>query len=564
MKNNKKILNIVTVILYVISMFVYEFGFCNYGFTNHILLKGEDIPFNFSLFRTIAYLIFGIIYGIGISRFLDESLETLKSKSKRITILIYIPFMIAIICYLIIRQKEMYRISLLIITFLMGLVAITYISKNLIKNVAVITLTLGITFACTTRFNGALDEKRHFMSAFNLAAGNINYVKKPLTQYQFNNIGLPSPIQESILLFGEKYNSNIEENTTLEDMNSKPAEYKPIMYLPGAIGIELAKLLKGSVADIYIAGRVTNLLCFALLLMLTLKILPYKEKTFYVVYLLAFSILSAASYSIDGLAVGLVGLFIAYCLNLLNKDIKDINLKEILALIAIFVLMLFVKNFAYIGVGFIVFLLFIIKIIKNNKKSIPIIIMIIAIIALLFGIKLIFNSGVEINSDPRGGDTSLIRQLEFLKEEPSRIIIVGINHIMNTLCNFNWYLVLNPASFFGKYAAVVMFLQFLFILYVSISDNSMKFKVNKIMILLISFLLVYGSTSLILYLTFTEVGKLVIDGYQVRYILPILPLFLITLNNNHETKEDNKEKQLISIISTSFIIINLISMINII
>ena len=559
LNKNKKIVNIITIFLYIISMIVYEFGFCNWGFTNHYIFKGEEITYYFSFFRVCVYIIFWILYGIGIPKFLDSACETIKEKNKKIIIGIYIPIMIAILSYFIIKNKEMYRISIFIIIFLMGIVALIYISKNYIKNIIVITMTLGMVFACTTRFNGSLDEKKHFMSAFNLAAGNINYVERPFTQKEFNEIPFLCPMDNSIMLFRIPYESKLEENTNIKDIDSLPAGYNPIMYIPSAIGIELAKVTKGSVADLYIAGRMTNLIFYAILLIIILKILPAKEKTFYVIYMLSFALLLAGAYSVDGIAIGIIGIFIAYCLNLYNRKPEDIKLKQILILMGLFAISLFIKNFAYIGVGFLVLLLPIFKIVKNNKKNIPFILGIILVAVILVILKLFAGSGVE--SDPRGGNTDINGQIEFLKESPSRIIIVGMNHIINTLCNFNWYLVLNPALFFGKFATVIMFLQFLFILYVAISDNSIKFKLSQKIISLVSFLLVFGSTSLILYLTYTEVGKLSIDGYQTRYILPILPLILMVLNNDHITENEGNEKIQIASISTIFIVINLMLMI---
>ena len=40
LNKNKKIVNIITIFLYIIIMIVYEFGFCNWGFTNHYIFKG--------------------------------------------------------------------------------------------------------------------------------------------------------------------------------------------------------------------------------------------------------------------------------------------------------------------------------------------------------------------------------------------------------------------------------------------------------------------------------------------------------------------------------------------
>ena len=72
----------------------------------------------------------------------------------------------------------------------------------------------------------------------------------------------------------------------------------------------------------------------------------------------------------------------------------------------------------------------------------------------------------------------------------------------------------------------------LYILYVSITEDDYNFKIKDKVIFLITFLLVLGMTSGILYLAFTPVGATYISGYQTRYILPILPLMLFCLSND--------------------------------
>ena len=48
-----------------------------------------------------------------------------------------------------------------------------------------------------------------------------------------------------------------------------------------------------------------------------------------------------------------------------------------------------------------------------------------------------------------------------------------------------------------------------------------------------------------------------IQGYQTRYIFPILPLIFMIINNNNQNKE-KYTKENISIVTTLFMIIDLI------
>ena len=47
-----------------------------------------------------------------------------------------------------------------------------------------------------------------------------------------------------------------------------------------------------------------------------------------------------------------------------------------------------------------------------------------------------------------------------------------------------------------------------------------------------SFAITFVITTLVLYLAYTQVGKLTIGGYQARYLIAIMPLILININTN--------------------------------
>ena len=109
----------------------------------------------------------------------------------------------------------------------------------------------------------------------------------------------------------------------------------------------------------------------------------------------------------------------------------------------------------------------------------------------------------------------------------------------------------------------------IFILYACFTDNSKKIKLNTSIVSIITFIGVFASTSLMLYLTFTPVGQIDISGYQPRYITPLLPIVLMLINNkkniNRSNKGDEEKTDInISLISGLFIIINLVCLVYVI
>ncbi len=572
----ERTIKVITIIIYLISILIYEIGICNGEIIKNYFEKGE-ISYNFSLCRIVIYSIFIILLFKNINKFIPGAIESLSSKTKKVIIGIYIPIMIITIIYVLIRWISIYKALTLTITLLMGLLFIIYVTSDYIKNVIIITFTLGVVFTFSTDFNHAIDEKKHIMSASNISAGNLNYVKNPLNDPAFNNIIFNCDIDSFIQFYAKKYEENLTtewnrtEDTELYYVCSSPADYNFILYLPSATGMTFAKLLGGSIADVYIVGRLFNLIAYALIIILILKILPYKHKIFFIIYMLPFSLLLAASYSVDGICIGFLGLFIAYCLKLSEGDYKDIKLKQILILMLLFGLCLLAKNLAYCAIILLIFILPICKILKNNKKSLPVIITLITIAIILCGILLLnkLNSTASSGGDPRGGSTSVTGQINFLLQSPLNIVKVGFEHIMNSILNYNWYTYLNNENFFGRYYEQIFFLEMIFVLYVCFTDNSQKIKTRTGIVSIITFIAVFASTSLMLYLTFTPVGQISISGYQPRYITPLLPMVLMLINNKRfigKTGEETEKKVNSNIYLTSglFIILDLFCLIYVI
>lgn len=568
--NKKKILKYMTIFIYVISIFIYEIGICN----GEKFITRQATLYNFSLCRTILYVVFIIILTMNINKFIDNALHTLQSKTKKTMLILYSFIAIIMVIYFFIRWTSIYRILSMIITLLMGGILLIYISSDYIKNVIIIIFTLGIVFTFSTEFNHTLDEKKHIMTATNIASGNFNYKNNPLNDVAFNNIIFNCDIESFAKFYGQKYEQNLtnEWNRTQETeiyyICSIPAEYNFILYIPSSIGVLYSKLLGGSIADVYIIGRLFNLIAYSIIVIFMLKILPYKRKIFFVIYMLPFVLLLAASFSTDGIAFGLLGLFIAYCLKLSEVDYKKIGIKEIITLMILFLGCLIVKDFAYFAMIFLVFILPIIKILKNNKKKLPIIITII-LLAIAMVLILAFNKLGNVTSnagDPRGGDTGPMGQLNFLMQSPLNIIKVGASHISNSILNYNWYIYLNHEAFFGEYSKQLFFIELIFIIYIAVTDNSKKIKTRTTVISIITSAIVFVTTSLMLYLTFTPIGQINIAGYQPRYIIPLIPLLLMTINNkrylNKTTiEEENKIDIGISIFLALLIIADLMLLI---
>lgn len=558
--NKLKIYNILIILL---SIFTFEFGYCNHTFTEN-LIQGKITTFYFSICRGIFYLAILIAIILINKKFDFKQIEaTYDNKLKRILVYLYI----AIVLFIIGKQffsikivngatLLMTQLSMIVLSVIGGFVAVIYISKNFTANiVSVLILASVLSITCNT-YN-VLDEKKHFMESYNLSYFNLDF-SNPVTDKQFmEEIPRGTNYLEMVDYYKIPYVFEEGQIPEGDEADSTPAGTNPILYIPSALGITIGRLLKGSVADVFYLGRIFNLITYALLIILTLKIVPFKKNVFFAIALVPMLLCLGGTYSPDGLGMGVISLFIAYCLKLYDKK-EEINIKEIIILACLYCLTLTFKSMSYFAIGLIIFILPIKQIIKNNKQKL---LWLIPVLAVLMVILLVIQPTVDITQgDSRGGNTGAVAQVQNLLANPSLIIQVVNNHINQSILNFSWIKDLHFSYYFSNNSGQVFLCMIIFYLYVAIKDDSKNFSKKNKAIFISTFLLIFAITSLALYLTFTEIGYTTVAGYQARYLFPILSLVLMSISSknlkNGETQENLTTK--IAFICNLFIIISAI------
>lgn len=558
---NTKTITIYTIIIYLIGIFIFEFGYCNSNFLYNIIIGQLDFEYHCFPIRILCYVAGIILICIFKNNFIKNSIETCKNKYKRIFIYVslIITFIIFIAYVIIIFVNPLIcrGMTIGLLSVFATDIFIIYVSNNVTKNVIVTIATFGIIFAISTDYNHAIDEKRHFMTAFNIANYNFDYSNNPITDKKLDKLPHFTKFTSIDAFLEEKYIPEITNEVNIQDIPSTPATYPFISYIFAAFGIFLAKNVGGSIIDMYILGRIFNLLFYGLLVTNAVKILPFKKNIFAIIFCMPLALLLSASYSIDGFCIGVVALFIAYCMKLYYNN-KEITLKQFLILMSLFLLMLTAKSMSYIFVAIIVLILPLKKTLKKNKKYIPIMIaiLLLSIIALL--ITVVYIKNTQLVADTRGGNTNTSEQISILLNNPVHDLKLVLNQIKTTIFNFEWWSDLYISEFFTLDSIYIFFAMLLFVLYVSITEDDYNFTIKEKIILVISFLFVFGMTSLALYISFTEVGENYIAGYQTRYVIPILPILLFTISSTKLKKKINLNRSMnVSIGNGVFLLVSL-------
>lgn len=559
-KKVKKIITAVTYIIYIIAMFVFEIGYCN---ASNVIkaLSGDigQVKYNFSLSRIVFYLIFLLCLVCSNSYFIEEVLKTLKYKYKRFFIkaalVLASIILIAAIAVIITHPILSRGMSIGIITVLMGTIFIIYVSNDILKNIIVMSFSFGLVFTITTDFNHDIDEKKHFMSAFNMASGNFDYVDNPITDINVEKLPQLSKFTVIDEFLSNKYEPAITDNVNMEDTPSTPAPNNFVTYLFPAAGIFVAKLLGGSIIDMYIMGRIFNLVLYTILIYIAMKILPFKKNIFWIVFFTPMALLLGATYSIDGFCIGILSILIAYCLKL-KKEKETISLKEFIILCVLFALTAFAKSMAYVLIAIIFLMLPIIPTLKKNKKYLPIIIIGAIIAVIVVGGLVLYIKNSKLKVDVRApGELSVSGQIDNLIHNPIFDIKLAFNHFKDTFLCFYWYTMLHDNKFFTADAPCLLIPILLYILYVSCTEDDYNFKLSDKIIMLISFTGMFATISLVMYLGFTQVGALHIGGVQPRYIIPIISLVLFGMSRDNIVTKNKEDRNMKIAITTGIIMV---------
>ena len=513
---------LITTVIYCAIVLLYELFYCNFKF-----FTGAIDNYNFSLYRIISYCIIYLIYYKFRNKFIKPAIETLNNKIKCyfIDIIIFLTILLSIALIFIAIKKLSVNIIIAFISLLVFNLFALYISNSIVKNAIITALLFGSIFSISVTFNNQLDEKRHFLSSYSVSIGEFN-LKNPKVDKAVAEMPRKMNTTQFIDYFEQKPTGEPAEDFSDNKLEDTPNNYIVVSYLVSGIGIFISKTLGGSIADIYITGRIFNLLGYIALIVLTLKTLPYKKNIFYSIFFMPMLLALGSVYSADGIGTALTALFIAYCLKLHEKD--NINIKEVSILLILLILAASIKSVGYIGIALIVFILPLKKIIKQNKKYIKYIIPLFLII--LLAVLFVYKANINAPGDTRVEGTDTKAQFEYIINNPVQYCKILVKHTIDTFSSLRGMSYLNAPMFFNKTYYDIYLIMIAYLLFISITDSSKQLKIRNRLLFTFTFCVIFVMTSTSMYLSYTRVGANYINGHQMRYIFPTLGLLLTSIS----------------------------------
>lgn len=420
-----------------------------------------------------------------------------------------------------------------------------------------------LTGMFTVAFNPVLDtpdDHAHIARA-DLMSQGILFVTGDISKYEVSN-----SVRDILL---DNY-STIQNTTLFDSKIDSSQEYQAsnyantnlfIGYIPQTLGLLLGKIIGPNSFAILILGKLFNLIAYALMVKFAIKISPIFKVPLGLIAIMPMAIFISSSFNPDATTYGLGFLCIGYFLYLYKKE--NISIKDIAIYSTLSILLGLVK-LPYCMLGGLIIFLPKSKFINNKTyyKSFLFLISV-ALISIGWGAFAIINSAVSpFNNFYEVNNIDIRGQIMYILHEPVRFVktfsvalLDNIGTYLQQLNTFGW---LSYGLNSGSMILHSIFLGSVVLLYPNEERLCRKTKYG----IMIAALGVYAVTCFILYLSWTPVGSLGIEGVQGRYLVPLIGL--LTLLSNGKVDKDNDGTTDLKFLFTGmiFVLIFIITMMN--
>lgn len=426
-----------------------------------------------------------------------------------------------------------------------GLILATFVLRDLIaKKIEVgfllLCLGCGMLFIAIQPLEGITwDEHIHIYKTFDwFKTGTVAWseTERYLYTYQEKEDRAAQLSKEEKEMQADYLNEHTSQ--VVESYEKAPFTLSQIGYFHMAFAIKIGELLGLPFTALFIIGKLANLLLYSVVMFWAIRILPIGKKFLMTVGLMPTPLLQATTYTYDTMVTAFLSLGIALIVDEFYYRDRKLTIKRTVLIFLAFLVGSCPKE-VYIP------LLMIFLVLPNEKfKNIKIAgvcksIVIIICIGVLGSVLLPGSGGVD-QADPRGGNTSVSKQMALILDHPLAYLEILLINIVD---NFNNLILgrMNLASL--AYAGIHPFDTLVGILCISVALTEKKQvwtgkKKNMLLFKLSMGILLLGVISIIwsaLYLTFTEVGATEIAGVQGRYFIPLLlPIYVVFYSSKVE------------------------------
>ncbi len=492
-----------------------------------------------SLVSIVYFLIFFVIISACLY-FISKFLSKLKDETVKIKdIILYAISLFVIFIFTIYILLTLFKtlIVIPIIAFLIyGIIKIKNTSKKLEYAYAFIFPIVAISFCFLIPPLNVPDEEAHFIKSYELldssSFNDEGVAKLPDKVYYFVTSHKFTNMDSTEKFNGKNYLAQYLDGFNYKNRGEATYSYKntkfssSIPYIPSGIVMSIGKLFGLSSLNLLSIGRFINLLITCLMGYLTLKIVPYFKKIFFLILLLPSTIQHSAAINMDWLTIATSILLIAFLLKYIYQK-EMLSKKEYIILIGLSILLGFCK-FGYFPLIILTLLIPNSKISKEKHKAI-----LIKIGIMLVPIIISFLTNTSIGGTITG--PTKFYTIGYSLTHPIDAFMVYLNTAFNRL---GTDILQGHFDGFGVYTkwnkpVFTLILTILYGILILVHDKDDKdLKLKERVVLIISSFAIMFIVYTAMYLGWTNLGLESIEGLQPRYFIVANLLLFIALSNN--------------------------------
>lgn len=328
-----------------------------------------------------------------------------------------------------------------------------------------------------------------------------------------------------------------------------PVVTTPLVYVPQAAGVTVARLLNMNSLGLLYLGRLFNLLFFVGVTTLAMKRMPFGKEVLFGVALLPMTLHLSASFSYDVMLMAGLFYFTACCLDLAYAR-ERVRLADVAVLALIMVVAGPCKMVYAVFMG----LCLLIPVRKFGGWSRWAVSA--AVVALAWGASMVMVNSQTIASYateteayvPWAGEAGY--SLGMLLQNPMLLVKMLYNTV---LWQAEYYHLTMIGAYLGNldpvldvpYLVVVLLTGCLLALAFRKPGESVMVTGGRRIWIWVLCLACAGATMLSMLIAWTPVSSLVISGVQGRYFLPFLPVLLLTCKNDFVVLTKNRDRSIL-------------------
>lgn len=440
--------------------------------------------------------------------------------------------------------------------FLFFLGALLWIKKKISYWMYPVTIIIiGLFYILALPPFSAPDEAAHFVSAYRLSSqimgkqavaddkflsdateeekDRISHGANVLVRSGDDATGLNTEAGQTAynMVFTQMFSKDDSQGLTVR--SEIPVNTSPVVYLPQAVGITLARLLHLGYIPLVMLGRLFNLLTFAAMSYFAIRVMPFKKEIIMAVSCLPMTLHLAASYSYDTVFIGLSMMFFAWCFYLAFEKDK-VTVKDTV-LLALLLILLEPGKIVYLPLAGICLFIPSAKFQSKKQYWISFISVIGAVLLSVFLVnRLVLTTWATQTESYVGWSEAAGYTLSDVWNRPYDIFMVYYETFVSQL---DYYLVTMLGGFLGNLDpnftvppfCLILLCYALFISVLKREGEEVPLKGGQKWFML---LLVFLSACLVLasmLLGWTPKEMTYITGVQGRYFIPLLPLVFLTI-----------------------------------